>query len=362
MAHRSRRHAAFPARPLILLAQAFAGSVLTIVSYFGLTHSAVGPAYGNIGPLAGTGAPAQVATLTMKNGDPIITGSVAHMFQSATFVGPNETDKSNRARPGVDVMALTKAFAVARERLASLDASTDTLLAGQAETSVVHQSPDGDDKIQTAARAGKSKSAGEIKIASISPEGIGADLVQEPVNSPALAAIDQSVAPGDGAPTPIAVPSQLAYARANAPTTSFDGPETKFSSKELWCLSEAIYFEARGESYRGQVAVAQVVMNRLHHRLYPKTICGVVFQNASMRNACQFSFACDGIPETVTDKKSWAQAQEISKKVTSGELYLSEVGNATHYHAAYVYPDWAPRLQRVTRIGEHIFYRFKKSG
>jgi spore germination cell wall hydrolase CwlJ-like protein len=176
-------------------------------------------------------------------------------------------------------------------------------------------------------------------------------------DSAALDAID-SMVPDQSIPMPETLSTKLAYAREDAPVTTFP-KEPEYSSRELWCMATAIYFEARGESYRGQVAVAQVVMNRLKHPLYPKTICGVVFQGESKRNACQFSFACDGRPETVTDKKSWAQAQEIAEKVTTGELYLAEVGKATHYHASYVYPDWAPRLKRVTKIGLHIFYRFK---
>jgi spore germination cell wall hydrolase CwlJ-like protein len=107
------------------------------------------------------------------------------------------------------------------------------------------------------------------------------------------------------------------------------------------------------------VAVAQVVMNRVAHRLYPDTICGVVFQNQQKRNACQFSFACDGRPETVNDQKSWKQAEEIALGVTSGALYLPEVANSTHYHATYVYPYWAPKLKKMAKIGLHVFYRFK---
>ena len=126
------------------------------------------------------------------------------------------------------------------------------------------------------------------------------------------------------------------------------------------CLANAIYFDARGEVERGQMAVAQVVLNRVQHRLYPSTICGVVYQNQHKRNACQFSFACDGIPERVTEKKAWAQAEEIAKGVVSGELYLTEVGYATHYHATYVYPHWAPRMTKVTKIGLHVFYHFKR--
>jgi spore germination cell wall hydrolase CwlJ-like protein len=102
-------------------------------------------------------------------------------------------------------------------------------------------------------------------------------------------------------------------------------------------------------------------MNRLHHPIYPKDICQVVFQNQQMRNACQFSFACDGIPETVTEPKAWAQAEEIARGVITGSLYLPEVGKATHYHATYVYPAWAPRLKRVAKIDHHIFYQFKRN-
>jgi spore germination cell wall hydrolase CwlJ-like protein len=163
---------------------------------------------------------------------------------------------------------------------------------------------------------------------------------------------------------PISAPTELAYARETTPATAFDLLVDKsgkqVAEKELWCMATAIYFEARGETYRGQVAVGQVVMNRLAHKIYPKTICNVVFQNQHMRNACQFSFACDGIPETVTEPKAWAQAEEIAKGVINGSLYLTEVGKATHYHATYVYPDWAPRLKKTTKIGHHIFYQFKR--
>jgi spore germination cell wall hydrolase CwlJ-like protein len=136
-------------------------------------------------------------------------------------------------------------------------------------------------------------------------------------------------------------------------------PEHVFSAKEQKCLATAVYFEARGENYRGQVAVAQVVLNRVKDHRYPDTICGVVFQNQNRRNACQFSFACDGIPETITERRPWDQAEEIAAKVTDGELYLTEVGDATHYHATYVRPAWAPRMTKVTQIGLHVFYKFK---
>ncbi len=165
-------------------------------------------------------------------------------------------------------------------------------------------------------------------------------------------------------PFPASVPTKLAYARDNAPKTKdLSRPLTQASmiasQKQHWCMATAIYFEARGESYRGQVAVAQVVRNRVKHGAYPNSICSVVFQNQSWKNRCQFSFACDGVPERVNEKTAWKQAEEIATKVINGDIYLAEVANATHYHANYVRPKWAPKLKKLTNIGVHIFYRFK---
>jgi spore germination cell wall hydrolase CwlJ-like protein len=348
MAPRSRSFAAILARAALLFVRVAFGIIAIAGGYFGLTEAALGPGYGSAAAIVVADArpPAPRApTLSIRDGQVTITGSVAGMFESASFIGPNEVGKTNRARLSVDVMSLTKTFALARERMTALHKDTEVALL---DASKLH----GD------AVVAESTAVAEVAPTPAASPAAEPDLVQQPVDSAALNAIDKSV---PNAPQPQTMPSQLAYARANAPVTTFPTP-AKYSAKELWCMAEAIYFEARGEPYRGQVAVAQVVMNRVHLSLYPDTICGVVFQDENMHNACQFSFACDGIPETVNDPKAWAQAEDIAKKVTDGQLYLSEVGNATHYHAAYVYPDWAPRLQRVTRIGQHIFYRFKHLG
>src|SRR5690606_32781508 len=142
------------------------------------------------------------------------------------------------------------------------------------------------------------------------------------------------------------------------PATDFT-PQHEYSEREQWCLATGIYFEARGESYRGQVAVAQVIMNRVDDYRYPDTICGVVYQNQSRRNACQFSFACDGIPDAINEPRSWAIAQEITQDVLNGNIYLTEVADSTHYHATYVRPTWARNMDRVTQIGLHVFYNFR---
>ncbi len=134
-------------------------------------------------------------------------------------------------------------------------------------------------------------------------------------------------------------------------------PGATKSRRELRCLAEAIYFEARSEPRDGQIAVAQVVLNRLKNPKYPNTVCGVVYQNKNMRNACQFSFACDGIPERVTEPGPWAKAKKIAQQIVNGEVSIPAVDASTHYHATYVRPNWAPTMQRKKRIGKHIFYK-----
>jgi spore germination cell wall hydrolase CwlJ-like protein len=139
-------------------------------------------------------------------------------------------------------------------------------------------------------------------------------------------------------------------------------PEIVFSAKEQQCLANAIYFEARGESTRGQAAVAQVVLNRVRNPTYPKTICGVVYQNDSWFNRCQFSFACDGKPDLITSPSHYAKAREIALAVTAGKIFIPEVGSSTHYYAQYVSPGWARAMNKMTKIGLHIFYRTKNGG
>jgi spore germination cell wall hydrolase CwlJ-like protein len=129
------------------------------------------------------------------------------------------------------------------------------------------------------------------------------------------------------------------------------------SSRELECLSEAVYYEARGETPSGQAAVAQVVLNRVRHPSFPKSICGVVFQGAYKRVGCQFSFACDGSMRHGREAGAWNRAQKIASRALSGSV-MSEVGAATHFHTTGVAPGWGPRLLRVAQVGMHVFYRF----
>ncbi len=130
--------------------------------------------------------------------------------------------------------------------------------------------------------------------------------------------------------------------------------------RDLACLAKAIYFEARGEPANGQLAVAQVVMNRVTHWFYPNNVCDVVFQNHHRRNRCQFSFACDGRSDRARDASSWQTAVDIATRVLSGESQSEAVGTqATHYHANYVRPRWIRDMVKIRKIGIHIFYRVR---
>lgn len=135
------------------------------------------------------------------------------------------------------------------------------------------------------------------------------------------------------------------------------GPEI---SQELHpeekCLAQAVYFEARSEPLEGQLAVAQVVLNRVLDERYPTTICGVVFQGEHRRNKCQFSFACDGLSDTPYNRLAWSEAKAVSHVALQG--YWDDVtATATHYHADYVMPYWGEILEARVQHGRHIFYR-----
>jgi len=125
----------------------------------------------------------------------------------------------------------------------------------------------------------------------------------------------------------------------------------------LRCLTQAVYYEAAVEPLQGRRAVAQVVLNRMRHPAYPKSVCGVVYQGSQRRTGCQFSFTCDGSLLRAPSPGPWREAQRIAQEALAGYVEAS-VGTATHYHADYVLPKWAFQLGKITQLGRHIFYRF----
>jgi spore germination cell wall hydrolase CwlJ-like protein len=145
--------------------------------------------------------------------------------------------------------------------------------------------------------------------------------------------------------------------RAKTPAERLGLFDEKSRAKSEKCLAEAIYFEARGEAVRGQIAVAQVVMNRTFSGFYPNTVCGVVYQNKRRHLACQFTFACDNNPDVVREPDMWDRARKIAKAMLDGQLWLPEVAKSTHYHAYWVHPSWVSEMKKMYKFGVHTFYR-----
>lgn len=200
------------------------------------------------------------------------------------------------------------------------------------------------------------------------PAALNERLIQGATPEVRRAAALASATPAPADSTPIEVAAFSAHPRMPAATgEAFAQLRPNYAAligqdmaaRERRCLAEAIYFEARGEPEDGQVAVAQVVLNRVSSGLYPATICGVVHQNRHHYKACQFSFTCEGRPLIIAEPEAWLRAVRIAAEVTNGTTYLADVGDSTHFHANYVRPRWARRLEKMDVIGHHIFYKLK---
>jgi spore germination cell wall hydrolase CwlJ-like protein len=145
--------------------------------------------------------------------------------------------------------------------------------------------------------------------------------------------------------------------RAKTPAERLGLLDEKSRAKSEKCLTEVVYFEARGEAVRGQIAVAQVVLNRAFSGFYPNTVCGVVYQNKHRHLACQFTFACDNNADVVREPDMWDRAKKIAKAMLDGQLWLPEVAKSTHYHAYWVRPSWVNEMKKMYKFGVHTFYR-----
>ncbi len=172
----------------------------------------------------------------------------------------------------------------------------------------------------------------------------------------------------------------ISYAQAVTLPNVVEGElYTELSHPELYCLAKNIYFEAKSEPIAGQYAVADVVLNRVKDSRFPNTICEVVYEGPlreswqtkkqtdlddslrvyhPIRDRCQFSWWCDGKSDNIKDGDAWRKAQEIAYRLVNDYKHRGLTEGATHYHATYVNPKWAPTLDLVGRIGTHIFYRW----
>lgn len=124
--------------------------------------------------------------------------------------------------------------------------------------------------------------------------------------------------------------------------------------KEVECLARNIYFEAGGEPRAGKIAVAEVTMNRVHSKQYPRTVCGVVHQK--IRGTCQFSWVCQGKNKVYRNSDAWQDSVRIAESILISKKEYGIIGSAKHFHAVYVDPNWAESKRMIKKIGQHIFY------
>jgi len=187
---------------------------------------------------------------------------------------------------------------------------------------------------------------GEARAARIvTPDPLSMDVRQvRPLSRESAAAINARV-PAEGR-VPAASPFAAAFAAAEE------------RSRALHCLTQAIYYEAANEPDGGQLAVAQVVLNRVRHPSFPDSICGVVYQGSTRRTGCQFTFTCDGSLGRRPSTSGWARARRAAESALAGAVF-APVGTSTHYHANYVVPYWASSLVKTAAVGAHIFYRWR---
>ncbi|AML49917.1 hypothetical protein RC74_00220 [Falsihalocynthiibacter arcticus] len=161
----------------------------------------------------------------------------------------------------------------------------------------------------------------------------------------------------------------IGRSQKTAKTKSFEYSKSWLASQkpasgdDQWaCLSEALYFEARGESVKGQFAVAEVILNRVESAKYPNSVCGVIKQGTGKKYQCQFTYTCDGKKELYNEASARKSTQKIAAALLSGAVPRSLTKGATHYHTKAVKPSWSKKFPRVAAIGVHYFYRQPGAG
>ncbi len=150
---------------------------------------------------------------------------------------------------------------------------------------------------------------------------------------------------------PVAAPTKVKFSR------SWVDAQPKAKGNAEWrCLSEALYFEARGETVKGQFAVAEVISNRVKSKRFPGSYCAVIHQGTGKKYGCQFTYTCDGHKEVIAEPKAYARVSKVARAILDGNAPKLTDG-ATHYHTTAVHPKWARVYTKTARIGDHLFYR-----
>jgi hypothetical protein len=270
--------------------------------------------------------------------------AVSMAMTSSTLAPP----LSNATKPAVTMASLTPPAPIAEKPLlpAPVAASVEKPIAAAIPSQTARMAPAAAPMIELPEAAAKAQASvppnAEIQLASLPSLDATPD-------TPAIAATSLALIPLSEVPLPRPAPPMSPAERLNLKGKDYARAER--------CLANAVYFEARSEPIRGQMAVAQVVVNRAFSGFYPNDVCGVVYQNASRHLACQFTFACDGKSKAITERRHWAVANRIARQTLDGQIYVPEVGKSTHYHAAYVRPNWAREMKKLVRFGLHSFYR-----
>ncbi|MCF6431379.1 MULTISPECIES: cell wall hydrolase [unclassified Leisingera] len=144
---------------------------------------------------------------------------------------------------------------------------------------------------------------------------------------------------------------QIEYSKA-----WLDAQPKAAGGEQFACLAEALYFEARGETVKGQFAVAEVILNRVKSAQFPNSLCGVIKQGTGRKYQCQFTYTCDGHKEVINEKKAYQRVAKVARAALNG-LKSELTGGATYYHTTAVRPRWSRTFTNTTRIGVHLFYR-----
>jgi spore germination cell wall hydrolase CwlJ-like protein len=140
--------------------------------------------------------------------------------------------------------------------------------------------------------------------------------------------------------------------------TSWLSAQGKPTGGAQWeCLAEALYFEARGETIKGQFAVAEVIMNRVQSGRFPDNVCGVINQGTGKKYQCQFTYTCDGMPERIHEPRAWERVGKVARAILDGRAPMNLTDGATHYHTTAVNPRWSRTYTKTAAIGVHLFYR-----
>lgn len=139
--------------------------------------------------------------------------------------------------------------------------------------------------------------------------------------------------------------------------TWLDTQATPSGGAQWQCLTEALYFEARGETVKGQFAVAEVIMNRVKSDRFPDSVCGVINQGTGKRYQCQFTYTCDGLAEKIHNPNAWDNVGKVARAILDGSAPMDLTQGATHYHTTAVQPRWSRSYTKTAAIGVHVFYR-----